>query len=57
MGLDGVCRIAEACWYRLVEISSIGFEYLGLVKIRLIWSRLVAWCSLIVSTYIMIELG
>ena len=57
MGLDGVCCIAEACWYGLVDISSIGFEYLGLVKIRLIWSRLVAWCSLIVSTYIMIELG
>ena len=57
MGLDGVYRIAEVCWYGLVEISSIGFEYLGLVKIRLIWSRLFAWCSLIVSTYIMIELG
>ena len=50
MGLDGVCRIAEACWYGLVEIISIGYKYLGLVKILSIWSRLGAWCSLIVST-------
>ena len=45
MGLVGVCCIAEACWYGLVEISSIGFKYLNLAKIRLMWSKLVAWCS------------